>query len=290
MDGYIGSMESPTEAELDALVDELFPLVREHWTGTGLFDPEGLEGSVRDYYVDYLDWLGIREATLPADRICIHADQPGPARLENRAQQGGGSALSVYLDTSVFRSQDIVKLALAHQFSHFFLAIHGHQSSADARYDHAPGERSESEAETRTEVAAFLLGFGKLMLNGACAYAELLDADDSVVPLGHLPVSALTHLYRSVNNRLEVTGDAADTGLTDAAIEALRVEPSEKKSDSTVGKKDAGKKKSKSKKDDQKKPTDEKDDADDKAAADAKESDSTVTKKAKKSKKDDDEK
>lgn len=205
--------------DLDALIAELSPGLPARGATEFLFDPESLEGypTVRDYYVEYLDWLGLPRSVLPPGRLYIHGDRPAPANLEFRGAPGAaGSEVSLFLSQRLFRSFDVVKMALAHELTHLYLVEKGLQVLPKSVTTSLP----EIE-EVRTDVASILLGFGKLVVNGVAEYPTLFKRDGLVAQLGYLPVSSFAYLYRRVNERVGVPAGVADNGLNPAATQAL---------------------------------------------------------------------
>jgi hypothetical protein len=211
---------------LGATIEELLPKLRTARVGSEfLFDPEVLDGypTVRDYYVEYLRWLDIPPEALPTSRFHIHGDRPHPADIEFRTdERGAGSFLdaSLFLSMRLFRSFDAVKMALAHEMTHLCLVRRGlqtlPQSSAGFRRTTALPE----DEEVRTDVASILLGFGKLVLNGAAEWAAD-PRPGRIEQLGYLPVSSFAYLYRRVNELMDVPSSIARDGLTAAASSAL---------------------------------------------------------------------
>lgn len=241
----------PSNDELDALVEELFSSIGTERSGADFFfDTENLSGSTRFYYTDFLDWLGIDAGMLDAERICIHSGREQPANLDKRrAGDSGGEGYSLYLDNGLYRTLDAVYAALAHQFTHLKLIIDGEQTLTEAAKcepvdldevkskakdddddddrddeDDAPDDKAEAAAalEVRTEVASFVLGFGKLVLNGACEWDDLdVDDDDGFEHISTLPVTSLAYLYKKVAKHADVASKDLETGLTDEAKEVL---------------------------------------------------------------------
>jgi hypothetical protein len=210
------------DVDLDALIDELLPLL----SGVGgksagrrafLFEPSELAGSTRHYYPEYLRWLGIPEETLPPERVLIHAGHGHPATLERRDR------FSLYLDSGLYRSRDAVKMALAHETTHLFLALNDLQRMVPGGDKMAHSHIWQEGEEVRTEVASICLGLGKLVLNGVSAYRELEAADGYDSRLGYLSVASFAYVYRRVNERAEVDPRDAERGLNDAARRALTI-------------------------------------------------------------------
>lgn len=202
--------------ELDSLIDNLFPVLPVRDAADFLFDPAKLEGypTVRDYYVEYLHWLDIPLETLPSQRVYLHGDRPGPANLEVR----GDGEVSLFISMRLFRSFDLVKMALAHELTHLFLMRNGLQNlprSAGATLSLPDNE------EIRTDVASIVLGFGKLVLNGVTEFARLHAADGQAGQLGYLPVSSFAYLYQRVNALVGVPSEVAVDGLNAAARQAI---------------------------------------------------------------------
>jgi hypothetical protein len=102
-----------SKERLDAMINELLPVLRgDRMPNEFLFDPETLKppGTIRDYYVEYLRWLGIPQAVLPSNRFYIHADRPCPANLEFRTSPDSGEqVVSLFVDSSLYRSIDALK-------------------------------------------------------------------------------------------------------------------------------------------------------------------------------------
>ncbi|ADD41505.1 hypothetical protein [Stackebrandtia nassauensis] len=236
----------PSNDELDALVEELFSTLGNERTGDDFhFDPESLSESTRFYYVDFLKWLGIDDSVLEAERICIHAGREQPANLDRRRiNESGVDGYSLFIDNSLYRSLDAVYAALAHQFTHLRLIIDEDQTLAEAqkcrpieldtkgKKDDDDDDDDDDEKDTkpavnadleiRTEVASFVLGFGKLVLNGAAEWDELdIDDDEGFEDITTLPLSSLAYLYKKVANHADVGTKAMEAGLTDEAKEAL---------------------------------------------------------------------
>ncbi|MBZ6288016.1 hypothetical protein [Streptomyces olivaceus] len=223
--------------ELDAVIGELFPVIREERPRRGdgfLLDPAALVGSTRHYCAEYLRWLGLDEEVLPPERVLIHAGLPEPGRLERRTpqgqeglkgQQGQQGRFSLYIDNGLYHSLAAVKAVLAHEFTHLYLVRRGHQTLRDAgtaATGPAPVVSRLSDAEEiRTEVASVLLGFGRLVLNGVCDYARPYAGTGITGQLGYLPVPGFVHVYRRVNELAGVSPAAAAHGLTDFAQQAL---------------------------------------------------------------------
>lgn len=251
----------PSNDDLDALVDELFTRLGTERSGEDFFfDPESITGSTRTYYVDFLNWLGIDDSVLPAERICIHDGRDRPANLDRR-RGGDGEGYTLFIDNSLYRTLEAVYAALAHQFAHLKLIIDEDHSlaeaencrpyelekpkskksdddddddddvetdedsdDAEAKLAKAKAAKAEAaaELEVRAEVAAFVLGFGKLVLNGACEWDELdIDDDEGFEHITTLPVKSLVHLYKKVAKHADVGSEDLEAGLTDEAKEAL---------------------------------------------------------------------
>ncbi|MGH8876027.1 MAG: hypothetical protein ACRD0P_01575, partial [Stackebrandtia sp.] len=199
-----------------------------------------------------LKFAGVGASVLPPDRICIHAGRKVPGNIER--QRGGGDGYSLFLDNGLYRSLDAVKLELAHQFTHMRLVIDEAQTLAEAQkceplrlddepeepkakngkrkakndtdYDETAGTESSvdekhAELEIRTEVASFVLGFGKLILNGAADWDDLEEHPDAFERITTLPLESLVHLYKKVADHADVGSKALESGLTDEAKEAL---------------------------------------------------------------------
>lgn len=241
----------PSKDDLDTLVEELFSSLGTKRTGDDFhFDPDNITGATRGYYTDFLDWLGIDAGVLDAERICIHDDRDRPANLERRRVGDSGEGYTLYLDNGLYRSLDAVYAALAHQVTHLKLIIAEEQSLAEATTcepveltsakksaaekkdddtddDDADDvavdkEQALADLEIRTEVAAFVLGFGKLLLNGAAEWDELeVDAADGFERITTLPVESLAHLHKATARHADVGSKAIEAGLTDAAKTAL---------------------------------------------------------------------
>lgn len=224
--GYVGRMPT-ADQHLDSLVTDLFPVLRGDRDALAfLFDPAALEGrgTIRDYYLEYLRWLAIPAATLPPERVYLHANRPCPANLELLRQSPLPSApvtYSLYIDMGLYRSTDALRMALAHELTHLYLLLNGHQVlPAHVTSTGATSALSDSE-EVRTDVASILLGFGKLVLNGASDYAQVNLRAGYVAQLGYLPVASYAYLYQKVNDLVGVPRNVALAGLNAAAKQAI---------------------------------------------------------------------
>lgn len=218
--------------DLDALISELFPVLCGQRPRRGddfLFDPAALVGSTRHYYVEYLRWMGLDEEVLPPERILIHAGLPEPGRLERRTPQGQEGRFSLYLDNGLYRSIHAVKAVLAHELTHLYLVLHGHQKLREAEATAtalAPTvSRLSDPEEIRTDVASILLGFGRIVLNGVCDYTRLHAEDGLTGQLGYLPIPQFVHVYRRVNEMVGVIPESAAYGLNGPARQALTATP-----------------------------------------------------------------
>ncbi|MWA01992.1 hypothetical protein F8568_016755 [Actinomadura sp. LD22] len=209
--------------ELDAIVDEMFPALRGDREGAGfLLDPSSLRGSTRDYHEQCLAWLGIDVGILPPERVWIQAGRPYPANLELRVPASGGTGsgkFGLYMDSSLYRSRDAVKMALAHELTHLYLVLHDLQEMRPI-----PNGATTSlslDEEIRTEVASMLLGFGKLVINGACSYERVHLSQGVIGQLGYLRTYEFAYLYQLVNALADVPADAAAHGLNVSARELM---------------------------------------------------------------------
>jgi hypothetical protein len=209
--------------QLDTLVWDMFPALRGVRSANEfLFDPATLEGqgTIRDYYLEYLRWLDIAPAVLPPERLYIHANRPCPANLEMRrstAHVGPLGTFSLFIDRGLYRSTDALRMALAHELTHLYLLLNGQQVLPDHVTTTGTTGSLPLREEIRTDVAAILLGFGKLMLNGAFGYAKLYERAGYVAQLGYLSVSSFVHLYCTVNTLVGVPPNVAMDGLNIAA-------------------------------------------------------------------------
>ncbi|WUH98538.1 hypothetical protein OHR68_34310 [Spirillospora sp. NBC_00431] len=208
-----------SDPDLDSHLDELLPLIRREATGDAfLFDPKTLKGSTRHYFKEYPAWLGIDEKVLPRERIWIHADHEHPASIERRTvtyESRTVEEFALYINNGLYRSREAVKMALAHEVTHLYLMLNGHQAPLGDT-----GRVSETE-EIRTDVASIVLGFGKLVLNGVCAFKELHLKDGYDARLSYLPSSSFSYLYQKVNDLMDVPDAVATEGLNKAALREL---------------------------------------------------------------------
>jgi hypothetical protein len=212
---------------LGALIRELTPALRgDRSAAEFLFDPATLHGPTRVYYLEYLRWLGIPPRVLPPQRVFIHADRPIPANLEFSritATTGIIEEFSLYLDNDLFRSIDAVKMALAHELTHLYLVRNDLQTLASPEFRSGATYALSDSEEVRTEVASILLGFGKLVLNGASDYARQGLRAGYIARLGYISVDAFAYLYKTVNELVGVPTDVALHGLNPAAEQAISV-------------------------------------------------------------------
>ncbi len=205
--------------DLDALIKDAEPLWRGARGGENfLFDTSGFEGAVRHDYLHFLRRLGIPETILPGNRVHIHAGHKHPASLERRTIDSKDT-FQLYLRNDLFRSIKAVHAAIAHELTHLFLVLNGLQRMQPGSINAQFGDDDE---EIRTEVAVMALGFGKVALNGVCAYHELHTNAQQTAQLGYLPIESFAYVYREINDRVGVPGEETLAGLLPSARKAVQ--------------------------------------------------------------------
>jgi hypothetical protein len=190
---------------LDRVVDDVLPLCLDGERTASNFhlDPRILTGATRYDVPHLLEWLGIPDDVLPYDSIYIHAglEHRGrdlPAKLERRTPRGGEPTYHLYINNDLFISRPAVRAAIAHELTHLYLILRGHQGM-HGQDDTVFG--ANDPEETRTEVAAMALGFGKLVLAGVEDYSTKVPGRT----LGYITLSDFTYVYDRVNRIVGVS-------------------------------------------------------------------------------------
>jgi hypothetical protein len=190
---------------LDRVVDDVLPLCLHggRTTDNFHFDPRVLTGATRYDVPHLLEWLGIPDDVLPYESIYIHAGlehgkRDLPAKLERRTPLGGNPEYYLYINNDLYISRPAVRAAIAHELTHLYLILGGHQGM-HGQDDTVFG--ATDPEEVRTEVAAIALGFGKLVLAGVEDYSTKVPGRT----LGYISLSDFAYVYDRVNRIVGVS-------------------------------------------------------------------------------------
>jgi hypothetical protein len=194
---------------LDRLLDEVLPICRqgERSPDNYHFDPGTLIGATRYDVPRYLEWLHIPHETLLFENIYIHAGlehekREIPAKLERRVVSGREAEFCLHLNNDLYISRRAVRAAIAHELTHLFLIVGGHQRM----HEQNTAFRAGDPEEVRTEVAAIALGFGKIVLSGLDDYSDKAPGKQ----LGYLSLPEFRHVYERVNDLVGVPRSHAE--------------------------------------------------------------------------------
>jgi len=223
------------------MIDQFLPICRMNRSAEDfLFDPKSLEGSTRHFWPKYLTWAGIPVSIIPFEHVFIHAGIETPARIQERVNlETGQKQHFLFIQNELYISLAAVRMALAHECTHLFLVRQGHQhfftkqeierlrkEAAEAPVDYSlgfarvvrtshPSSIMSPQEERNTDVASYALGFGKLVLNGVCEYAQKQQHST----LGLLGIGEHVYVYRRIN---ELVGVPESVALKDLLPEAMR--------------------------------------------------------------------